>query len=231
MQTRKLFAHIWRINAVVILLVGLIAGAVLCIVGYTLFKEATRTRHVDNVASTVLGDVRESTAELGSFDVIPGSTVLRAPLSVRQTYALGSGSKEAGSTRNYLYFEPSTRSAYWLRPAMDGLILSSIALPVTEYGKPMVNTVVHVYVSIEKDTNSDDRLTESDAKQIAISSPNGKNYRVLVAKADRLNEATLLSPSRLLILYSTGAKLAGVEVNPTDFASPITEYAIPFTLK
>ncbi len=126
MQTRRLFSLIWRINAIVILLVGLIAGAVLSVAGYLLFKDATRTRHVDNVANTALGNVRETAAELGSFGEIPGASVLRAPLNVRQTYALGSGSKEAGSTRNYLYFEPSTRATSWLRPSMGGRILSSV---------------------------------------------------------------------------------------------------------
>lgn len=231
MQTRKIFALLWRINAIIILLVGLIAGAVLSVAGYMLFKDATRTRHVDNVANTALGDVRESAAELGSFGPIQGSTALRAPLTVRQTYALGSGSKEAGSTRNYLYFEPSTRSAYWLRPSMDRVILSSVALPAAEYGEKKQNAVVYVHVTVDKDTNGDDRLTESDAKQIAISAPNGKGYRVLVAKADRLNEATLLASGRLLILYSTGAKLAAVELNPNDLSSPVAEYEVPTSLK
>lgn len=231
MQTRRLFAQIWRINAIIILLVGLIAGAVLSAAGYALFKDVTRTRHVNNVGSAALGDVRESTAELGSFEAIRGSSVVRAALVVRQTYVLGSGSKEAGSTRNYLYFDPSTRSAHWLRPAMNGLILSSDALPDNEYGEPVANTVVHVNLTVEKDTDGDDRLSESDAQQIAISSPDGRAYRVLVAQADRLNEATLLSPTRLLILYSLGTRLAAVEVNPTDFASPVANYDVPVPLK
>lgn len=231
MQTRKLFALLWRINAIVILFVGLIAGVVLGLVGYMLFKEATQTRHVDNVANTILGDVRESAAELGSFNPIPGSSVLRAPLIVRQTYSIGAGSKEAGSTRNYLYFDPTTRSAYWLRPTMDRVILSDTMLPDREYHEKNASAVAYVYVSVEKDTNNDDRLTESDEKQIAISSPNGKSHRVVVPKADSLNEATLISPTRLLILYSKGAKLAAVEVDPSDFASSITEYEIPVTLK
>jgi hypothetical protein len=227
MQTRRLFSLIWRINAIVILLVGLIAGAVLSVAGYLLFKDATRTRHVDNVANTALGNVRETAAELGSFGEIPGASVLRAPLNVRQTYALGSGSKEAGSTRNYLYFEPSTRATSWLRPSMDGLILSSVPLPSAEYGEKKVNAVTYVHVTVDKDTDGDDRLTESDAKQIAISAPDGKGYRVLVTKADRLNDATLIGPTRLLILYSAGNKLNAVEVNPVDPAAPVTEYEVP----
>lgn len=231
MQTRKLFVLLWRINAIIILLVGSIAGAALSVACYLLFKDATQVRHVDNVANTALGDVRESVAELGSFDSIQGSTVVRAPLTVRQTYALGPSSKEAGSTRNYLYFEPSTRSAYWLRPSMDSVILSSIALPSTEYGEKKQHAIVYVHVTVDIDTNGDARLTESDAKQIAISAPNGKGYRVLVAKADHLNEAMLLASGRLLILYSIGTKLAAIELNPNDPSSPVAEYEVPTSLK
>lgn len=231
MQTHKLFARIWRINSVIILLVGLIAGSVLSILGYMLLKDAMRTRQVDNVANVALGEVQASTAELGSFAEIPGSSALRAPLTVNQTYALGSGSKEAGSTRNYLYFEPATRSASWLRPSMDSVILSSTALPSTDYDEKKKDAIVFVHVTIDKDTNGDDRLTASDTKRIAVSSPNGKNYRVLVDNADRLNEATLLASGRLLILYSTGTKLSAIELDPKDLSSPLTGYEVPTALK
>lgn len=231
MQTRKFFAHLWRINAVIILLVGLMAGVVLSITGYMLLRDSMRTRHVDNVANTALGDVLESAAELGSFDSIQGSTVIRAPLTVRQTYSIGSGSKEAGSIRNYLYVEPTKHTAHWLRSSMDGVILSSVALPSPAYGENKKDVVAYVHVIVDKDSNGDNRLTESDTKQIAISAPNGKNYRVLIPKADRLNEATILDSGRLLILYSLGSKLAAVELNPVDPSSSVTEYVLPTTLK
>jgi len=231
MQNRKLFALLWRINAVVILLVGLAAVAVLGVAAYVFFKDATRTRYVDNVANTALDDVRESTAELGSFEQIPGSTMLRAPITVHQSYAMGPGYKEAGSVRNYLYVEPTTRSAHWLRPSMNGLILSSTALPSAGRGERERDAVVYVHVTVEKDTNGDERLTESDAKQIAVSAPDGKGYRVLVDKADRLNEATLLPDGQLLVLYSTGAKLTAVELHPANLALPVATYEVNTSLR
>lgn len=231
MQTRKLFIMLWRINAIIILLVGLIAGAVLSVAGYLWFQEITRTRHVNNVANTAPGDVLTSADHLGSFEPVPGSATLRAPLTVRQTYALRSGSKDAGSVRNYLYFDSSKREAHWLRPSMDSVILSSISLPDVAYGEKKKDAVVYVHVTVDKDTNGDDRLTESDAKQIAISSPNGRSYRVLVNKADQLNEATLLPSGRLLILYTADKKLAAIELDPSDIASPVDAYEVPTAIK
>jgi hypothetical protein len=226
MLTRKFFSRIWRVNAIIILLAGLLATGLLCVAGFSLIASLTRTRHVDNVATTALGEAKESSAELGSFEAIAGSTVLRAPLTVRHSGALGS-SYESGTTRNYLYFDPSTRSTHWLCPSMDGVVLSSTALPADDYGAPKSNTMVAVHVVVNKDSNNDERLTDSDSKQIAVSAPDGTGYRVVVAQADRLNKALMLSPTRLLILYSMGSKLAAVELDASNLAAAATTYEIP----
>lgn len=226
MQTRKLFSHIWRINAVLILLAGLLAVGLLCVAGFSLISSLTRTRHVDNVATTALGETKESSAELGSFEAITGSTVLRAPLTVRNGGALGS-SYESGSTRNYLYFDPATRSTHWLCPSMNGVVLSSTPLPSNDYGATKADALAFVHVVVSKDSNNDERLTDDDSKQIAVSAPDGTGYRVLVAQADRLNKALMLSPTRLLILYSMGSKLAAVEVDASNLAAAATTYEIP----
>ena len=226
MLTRKFFSRIWRINAVLILLAGLLAVGLLCEAGFSLISSLTRTRHVDDVAINALGETKESSAELGSFEAITGSTVLRAPLTVRNSGPLGS-SYESGTTRNYLYFDPATRSTHWLCPSMDGVVLSSTALPADDYGAPKSNAVVAVHVVVNKDSNNDERLTDSDSKQIAVSAPDGTGYRVVVAQADRLNKALMLSPTRLLILYSMGSKLAAVELDASNLAAAATTYEIP----
>lgn len=226
MLTRKFFSRIWRINAIIILLAGVLATGLLCVAGVSLIASLTRPRHVDNVATTALGEAKESSAELGSFEAITGSAVLRAPLTVRNSGALGK-SYESGTTRNYLYFDPATRSTHWLCPSMDGVVLSSTLLPTTDYGATKADAVVAVHVVVNKDSNNDERLTDSDSKQIAVSAPDGTGYRVLVAQADRLNKALMLSPTRLLILYSIGSKLAAVEVDASNLAAAATTYEIP----
>lgn len=55
-----------------------------------LLKDATRTRTVDDVANLALGDIDKQSAEIGAFHAVPGVAVLRAPLRVQETYALGS---------------------------------------------------------------------------------------------------------------------------------------------
>lgn len=231
MQTRRFFTLLWRVNALIILVVGLLATALLAAAGYLLLKDATRTRHVDDIASTALGDVRDSRAELGAFGPILGGPLLRAPLTVQQTYALGSGSKEAGSVRNYLYVDPSRRSAHWLLPSMDSVILSSEALPSSEYGSKTREAVAYVHVTVSFDSSGDERLSASDAQQIAVSAPDGKGYRLLADKADRLLDARLLDSGRLFILYAKGKKLTAIELDARDLSSPLVSYELPASIQ
>lgn len=226
MNHRRFFAFVWRVNAVLILLVGVLAAVVLIMFSYLFFKDATRTRAVDDVANLALGDIDKQSAEIGAFHAVPGVAVLRAPLRVQETYALGAGSKEAGSTRNYLHFDPSSKSAYWLKPSMEGVILQSEQLPKSEYGQPEPDAVAFGYVSVERDSNGDSRLTATDVKTIAMSDASGRNYRTVVEQADRLNDARLIAPDRMLILYSVGTRLAAVEVNPQQPSAPMQAYDV-----
>jgi hypothetical protein len=226
MKTKRFFTFVWRVNAVLIFVVGVLAAVVLSALAYIFFKDAIRTRYVGNVANAALSEVETQIAELQPFQQIQGTGVLRAALNIRQTYSLGSGSKEAIFTRNYLYFDVSTRSAYWLKATTDGLILQVYDLPGSPYGQNQSETTAVVYVAVERDSDGDHRLSDSDIKRIAVSDSKGKNYRVVVDRADRLNDARLLRPDRLLILYSLGSKLTAVELDPRLPDAPVAVYEV-----
>ena len=213
MPGRRFFATVWKINSVLILLVSVLASGVLAVAGYSLLRDAMRIRRVDNVATTALGDIQKSSARLGSFDAVRGSRFLKAPLMVTQTYDFASGSKDAGSVRNYLFFDPGTRSAHWLQPSMESLILQTSSLPNSDYERREQDTEVFVYSIVDSDSSGDARLSDSDRKKIAISGPDGKDFRVVVEQADRLNDARLISPGKLLVIYSLGTNLRGTEVD------------------
>jgi hypothetical protein len=214
MTSRRFFATIWRINAIVLLVAGILASVVLISTAFLFYKDATRTRHADDVARVAVGGDLPSKATLGNFEGLPKTAVLRAPLRVTQSYSIGSGSKEASSVRNYLFYEPSTRTTRWLKPSMESLIIQTWSVPEDETRDSRLNWVSSVYAVVASDTSGDGTLTESDHIQIASSNPDGSNFRVLVEKADRVNEARLLSADRVLVLYSVGAQLYGVEFNP-----------------
>jgi hypothetical protein len=227
MTPRRFFATIWRINAVLLLVVGILALIVLGSVAFMFIKDATQPRHVDDVARVAVGGDMTSKATLENFEGLPKTTVLRAPLRIRQSYSLGSVSKQASSIRNYLYYEPGTRTTRWLKPSMESLIVQTWSVPEDESRDRHQDWVFSVYAVVAADTNGDGALTESDLIQIACSNPDGGNYRVLVEKADHVNEARLLAADRALVLYSVGDKLMAVEFNPQQAQGAAHHYEVP----
>ena len=223
MTSRRFFATIWRINpAIVILVVGALASVVLVSTAFLFYKDANRTRHADDVARVAVGGDVPSKATLGKFDSLPKTSVLRAPLLVTQSYSI----KGTSSVRNYLFYDPSTRTTRWLKPSMESLIVHTWSVPEDESRETRLNWVSSVYAVVASDTSGDGVLTESDQIQIANSNPDGSNFKVLVEKADRVNEARLLAADKVLVLYSLGAQLYAVEFDPQQPQAVAQRYEV-----
>jgi len=214
MSNRQIFSLIWKINAVLILTVGLLATILLSIGLWTFLKEVTATRQVRNVANTSLENEDQTKTTLGKFEQV-GST-LRAELSTDQNYSFGSSDKTAYALRNYLFFDPQTNQARWLKPSMDSIILSTTCLPKRKDDTCFDPPQLFVYEIVEKDTNGDERLSESDLKSLAISDPQGQHFKTILQAVDHVNYAALLSPDRLLILYTAKTKLRRLQLNPRN---------------
>lgn len=230
MPARRVFALLWRINALIILVVGILAAAVLTMVAYYLLADLMSPRHLENVSHVASDDVHEQLSQLDEFEQVAGTDLLRARQRVRQSYPPGTirsgGSKEAWSTRNYLYLDPNTRSSHWLVPGMDGLFLESYPLPRSDGDKQQAKARAFVHVSVARDTSGDQHLSESDSQTIAISDPDGRNYRVVVGKAEKLHTAQLLDDERLLIVYTEGGKLMAVEPRLNKNSTTLNAYEV-----
>ena len=87
MTSRRVFAVIWRLNAVLILLTAVLACAVLSFGAWQIYRDATRTRRASAVVNIAEDRIDRSRLQLGSFQKIEGSGVLRAPLQIEQQYA------------------------------------------------------------------------------------------------------------------------------------------------
>jgi hypothetical protein len=212
MTSRKFFVYLWRINGLLLLAAGLLAVGVLAVVGVHMVRDALRPRQVDNVANAMVGEVESEKARLGEFARVEGSEVLRAPLSISQSYSLGVGSKEADSVRNYLFVDAKSRSSYWLLPTMDKLILRDHDLPETEYGAKRLPVRVVVYTIVDTDSDKDGRLTDRDRKTVGITGPDGTDLRRVAEEVDELHFADLATPSVVTLVYSKGGRLMGNDV-------------------
>jgi hypothetical protein len=211
--SRRFFATVWRINAVAILLTALLACGVLAFATWQIYKDATRTRQVSDVVTVGGEQLDRSQAELGTFERVSGSSVLRAPLRLEQEYGFGSGSKESSSVQNYFYYDPATRTAHWLIPGYKGLFVATYELPEREYREPERPAVAIVYVLVDGDSSGDGRLTASDVKAIAVSNPSGSQLTRVLTGVDEVKGASLTAEGRILLLYTASAALRAAEID------------------
>jgi hypothetical protein len=217
--SRKFFFLLWRVNAVVIFILGLLGSVALAVVVVLLYHEATRERQVTDVLNVTDERVADSKTKLGEFKAIAGSPVLRAELHVEQEYETGSrfssGSKESSSTQNYLFFDPGSDSSYWLLPGFKGIIHSTTELPESDYGDTSKPMKAVFYELIERDSNEDGQLTPKDTKEIAISDPAGTRLIRALKGIESFNSVHLLPDERAaIVLYGASgqARAARIEL-------------------
>jgi len=199
--SKKFFFVLRRVNAVVILIAGALGCAALATVLYMMVQEALRHRHVQDVLNVTGTRAKTTETSLGDFAAITGSAVVRASLDVEQEYSLGSGSKEAHSIRNYLFFDPLSDQSYWLIPEFKGIIPTTTELPsVTDEPVKAV-----VYELIEEDSNHDGQLTCADLKDIAISDAAGKHFtRALKGVARSYGTHLMPDSNEVVVIYTSG---------------------------
>lgn len=224
MKSRRIFHYIWRINAVIILMAGILATISLSASALYVLLQATRTREVDSVINVAKNEQVKTKTEIGTFTPIAGSEILQAPLYLIQDYDYRAGSKESSSIQNYKFFDPNQKRSYWLRPKSEGLFLSAIALSasgtsiinnpiVINTEEKQVPVVAFLYVLVDKDTNNDQRINDSDQKQIGISNAAGTSFKVLVDQVDRFNGYSAIKNNRLSVLYTSSSKLKAIEID------------------
>ena len=212
MRGRRFFAIVWRTNALLILVTAVLACAVLAYGTWQIYRETTRTRQATGVMNVAEEQIDRSKVELGRFDAIAGTNVLRAPLQLQQVYGFSSGSKEATSVQNYLFYDSSDGTSRWLVPGRKGLFLSAHELPEREYAKAAKPVLVVVYELVEADTSGDGKLTASDAKTIALSDPVGSRFTRVLTGVEDINGTTLTSSGRVLVLYTASSALKAAEI-------------------
>ena len=215
MKSRRIFQYIWRINAIIILVTGSLAALSLTASGLYWLVQATRTREISDVINVAPDQSAKTKTEIGTFSLIAGTEIIKAPLYLFQEYDYRAGSKESSSIQNYLFFDPNQKGFYWLRPQNQGLILSMFTLPEATIpnSDPKQPAIAHLYFIAEKDTNNDKRIDDRDQKLLAISNPAGTNFKVLIDQVERFNGLSNLKDNQVSLMYTSGGKIKATAIN------------------
>lgn len=215
MDDNRYFRFIWRINGIAIMCL------VLFVIGfgaYNLIREMfSRDRHavITNVADDPRGEEKWT---LGSPQEIDGTRFVYVPLvsekknlQVSAPALSKSGLHEyAGSyfspSRNLLFVDKSTRDMKWLFKDNGQLIADIDLLSAREEYEKNRKVDAILYRVIDRDTNGDRQLTSEDLADIALSNPDGTNYKEVLPSVEHLIGTMNLDGKEVLVLHQSKGK-------------------------
>lgn len=217
MEQNRFFRILWRFNAVVISLVGIVSFVCLLFGGYQIFKDITRKSSSQNIVNIETSDEVKIDWHLGSSEKIKGHSVLKIPLFSGQKYSQSYYSKSVKSSRNYLFINTETDSKHWLFSHNDYLVESAEELGLGGCQSQKISLAI-IYEVIKSDTNIDMRLTNSDLKTLAISKPDGTNYIELVTELDDVIDYDVVNDNLVYVLYKKNDVVYSASINLSNFA-------------
>jgi hypothetical protein len=215
MKEKNIFQTIWKIDAVLILIGGLIALVVFGYSAYMIYQDVFRSRDVSSMVNIEANTQMNSEWALGDFDRLEGTDYLMAPVYSTQTYQAAYYEKGTSAVRNYLFVNAIDKSSLWLVPHNNYLILSRHK---EFYTPPRGSSLVAWlrYEVVKSDTNQDGRLTRDDKRTIGISDPNGDRYSELITNIDQILGYEMLNENSFLIFYRTDTKNYIAEINISE---------------
>lgn len=182
-DSHPLFRLIWRLNALVILGVGLVAGVVALWALVQIGRDIVRPRMVEGVLNPTLPERRE-TLTLGGFEAAPGGRYLIARIQGEQDGDSGVYSKTVGSTRDLVILDRVTGEAKRVLGRLDHLILTWSYPVADREGTPEPSLLL--LTVIDADTDGDKRLDSNDRRTVLACAPSGHACAPVIAGIDQV---------------------------------------------
>ena len=206
MDENRFFKFVWRFNGIVLMVVAVLAIGVLGFAGYQIFRETTREREVRNIVNVTDETDLDERWRLGYLGNVDGTPYLMIPLHSDQSYAQSYYSKTSYSTRNYLFINSATNQKRWLLDTNDYLIMKDEMLFVGKHDTEDRKVKAILYHMVKGDTNGDDRLTHDDLSVVALSKPDGTEFREILLDLDVFIGHRVLDENSTLLIYQKKGK-------------------------
>lgn len=220
MGTDRFFVWVWRLNGLLLLVLApvVVVGAAALILNGALFWSPARPpQQLANVAGADLG---AKNLRLGHFRPIAGTQLLYAALETPGRY-MGSGSTgSAGSARNLLFFDISTKKAHWLLPDNNQTIESFTFLmdpPAERYmyndGEAQTRNQVAVAILLELQRD-DPSAPHAASRRLAIAPPDGRTVAALADSTDALLGYHQPGRNTVLVFYLSSGTARVLDADP-----------------
>lgn len=222
----RFFRHVWRANAILILLAGLGTAALLT---YAFISSLRRERHFQSTPVTIEeGEGAKEQARIPYFERVRGTSFLRASLYGEKPHFLSYEAHLGSPVLNYLFYDLNTHEAHWLVQRNDHLFISGQELtpPGSEYNKGDVLGFLYEYIN--RDTDGDSQLTGNDWSSLALSSATGTNFNILIDNIEEVRDFEVITNTDLIVFYVAAGVLRAARI---DFAKQtvILDHALAVT--
>ncbi len=87
MEENKFFKFVWRFNAIIFMVAGILAIGVLFFAGYQIIKDITRERTPRNIVNVSEEQTVDEKWTLGHLKSVDGTPIIMIPLNSDQSYA------------------------------------------------------------------------------------------------------------------------------------------------
>jgi hypothetical protein len=220
-----LFRLVWRLNALVILGVGLVAGAVAAWALLQIVRDVVRPRVLDGVMHAPQAERAEIIA-LGGFEAAPGGRYLVAPVQGEQTGEVSVYSKTSGSTRDLVVLDRQTGHVARVLSRTDRVILSW-QYPVADRAVPADPPVLLVTV-VDADTDGNGRLDGNDSRTLLGCAPSGQACTPLLTGIGQILSLLARADGRVDVATTTAGKTEWRVINPDrTITEPVPVFPTP----
>lgn len=206
-KAQRLFRNIWRINAVIILIAGILLALAGLAALYELASFVTRDRTIGNVVLQD-GPKTETRLSVGSFELLRGVPAAIAPYRREQIRrgqgnALSSYSKSTSSIVDYIVVNTEDGSSWRVVGEDNAIVAKHWLLPQRTArllpGESAGRVALIAVSAVLADTNGDGRITLKDKKHLVVAMPDGRQKKQIAESIEQVLLLTLRDGSLRLI--------------------------------
>lgn len=214
MSRSRLFSLLTSVKAMIFLVVGLTALAVLGYTAYRIYENLFRERSISSLVNLETDTHELVDMSLDAFESLKDTPYLMATIRYQKHYRQSYYDKETSIIRNFLFFNTSDKSAQKLIPNNNFLFLRYEKLGQQMPTGDLFNKVQGIwYEVVTTDSNNDQRLTTEDQKTIAVSEASGANFTEVIRQVDKLVGTHQPDDETLLVFYASTGKHFVTEIN------------------
>lgn len=122
MEQSTFFKKVWRLNALIILVVGILAIVLLLVGGYHTATNIFGSHQLTSIVNVAEDTNIQEDWTFGYMESLEGTNFIVVPLESGQSYSQAYYSKSSTSYRNFLFINSSTNEQSWLFPSNKWLI-------------------------------------------------------------------------------------------------------------